>query len=170
MGAWIETKEGVKLTYADKSHPVWVRGLKPSRLQRPAACKIESHPVWVRGLKHLFSVHSNYIGYVAPRVGAWIETGSSTSSPSPATAAVAPRVGAWIETIEASKYILIHPSHPVWVRGLKQDTERNETQYRSVSHPVWVRGLNHIESASSKYEWVVAPRVGAWIETAFPFS
>ena len=34
-----------------------------------------------------------------------------------------------------------------------------------MSHPVWVRGLKH------KYKWfcsvgfVVAPRVGAWIET-----
>ena len=35
----------------------------------------------------------------------------------------------------------------------------------SLSHPVWVRGLKHLHVAISLYKVVVAPRVGAWIET-----
>ena len=33
-----------------------------------------SHPVWVRGLKLLGFVLKDEVEYVAPRVGAWIET------------------------------------------------------------------------------------------------
>ena len=33
-------------------------------------------------------------------------------------------------------------SHPVWVRGLKQDC-RGRNGIHAVSHPVWVRGLKH---------------------------
>ena len=51
VGAWIETQGLLQYESPKKSHPVWVRGLKPlilliSHLRRP------SHPVWVRGLKH----------------------------------------------------------------------------------------------------------------------
>ena len=55
--------------------------------------------------------------YVAPRVGAWIETflGIITALP----VFVAPRVGAWIETSVAFPHHWIMQSHPVWVRGLK---------------------------------------------------
>ena len=56
-----------------------------------------SHPVWVRGLK-LTSIRNGVtITYVAPRVGAWIETRSSELTLS-VIPMVAPRVGAWIET------------------------------------------------------------------------
>ena len=54
-----------------------------------------SHPVWVRGLK-LEVTLSNNSDYVAPRVGAWIETLDALSHH--ADKQVAPRVGAWIET------------------------------------------------------------------------
>ena len=55
--------------------------------------------------------------YVAPRVGAWIET--KVVLVNHMTKIVAPRVGAWIETenIEAIRQGI--KSHPVWVRGLK---------------------------------------------------
>ena len=49
-----------------------------------------------------------------------------------------------------------------WIETLVADSTHNY----DVSHPVWVRGLKH------KYKWfcsvgfVVAPRVGAWIETS----
>ena len=33
---------------------------------------------------------------------------------------VAPRVGAWIETGSIRRYAFKEVSHPVWVRGLKQ--------------------------------------------------
>ena len=33
------------------------------------------------------------------------------------------------------------------------------------SHPVWVRGLKLISGVNDQLKAVVAPRVGAWIET-----
>ena len=99
---------------------------------------------------------------------------------------VAPRVGAWIETREVWGLRDGTPSHPVWVRGLKQsasqnnageaivaprvgawiETLRHGTHWeRILSHPVWVRGLKlHIGKIPHLYSRV-APRVGAWIET-----
>ena len=78
------------------SHPVWVRGLKlfhPTKITSWG----KSHPVWVRGLKLSNLKKRNIIcSFVAPRVGAWIET-FLRISPSPIKE-VAPRVGAWIET------------------------------------------------------------------------
>ena len=55
---------------------------------------------------------------VAPRVGAWIETSSSRQHTM--NTDVAPRVGAWIETHRLfGESYLEFGSHPVWVRGLK---------------------------------------------------
>ena len=51
-------------------------------------------------------------------------------------------MGAWIETILLEDYDIEAASHPVWVRGLKQQ------------HAARYDGLHN-----------VAPRVGAWIET-----
>ena len=78
--------------------------------------------------------------YVAPRVGAWIETlvreinkrlpGSHPvwvrglkpkgRTLKPPLTTVAPRVGAWIETDKSLNLSSTESSHPVWVRGLKQ--------------------------------------------------
>ena len=80
------------------------------------------------------------------------------------------------------------PSHPVWVRGLKQLTKKvfPQSRFPSVaprvgawietdtpgqlrgfteSHPVWVRGLKR-ELGADCLGGLVAPRVGAWIETS----
>ncbi len=74
-------------------------------------------------------------------MGAWIET--SVSLPCFTIKSVAPRVGAWIETsIIADKVPLCVMSHPVWVRGLKQEGNQFNAEQNQV-----------------------APRVGAWIET-----
>ena len=73
VGAWIETE--------------------PSRNK----CKIyKSHPSWVRGLKPLFRFLGLSLDWVAPLVGAWIET--QVRAPFNYVALVAPLVGAWIET------------------------------------------------------------------------
>ena len=57
---------------------------------------------------------------VAPRVGAWIET--ELFQYICASLCVAPRVGAWIETCFVLALLdFAALSHPVWVRGLKQD-------------------------------------------------
>ena len=57
---------------------------------------MQSHPSWVRGLKLLFIVLFFLVLYVAPLVGAWIETTSSQNEAWKSS--VAPLVGAWIET------------------------------------------------------------------------
>ena len=54
-------------------------------------------------------------------------------------------------------------SHPVWVRGLKLPKDGASACCR-LSHPVWVRGLKHLTDILLT-EQLVAPRVGAWIET-----
>ena len=56
-------------------------------------------------------------------------------------------------------------SHPVWVRGLKHDGVSYD-QFYNVSHPVWVRGLKPTFARNRVQVSTVAPRVGAWIETA----
>ena len=95
-------------------------------------------------------------------------------------------MGAWIETLEQGLTKLLAMSHPTWVRGLKLPT-LPIMLFRQVSHPTWVRGLKHNAVASgyalgkSHPTWVrglkllrvaqlvcllmVAPYVGAWIET-----
>ena len=95
MGAWIETQlRQIRIQGMMWSHPVWVRGLKLSMIN----CQLNKD-------------------YVAPRVGAWIETlGMCYSHSIPP---VAPRVGAWIETLTMRCLTDRIKSHPVWVRGLK---------------------------------------------------
>ena len=56
-----------------------------------------SHPAWVRGLKRIEYENSTTAYFVAPRVGAWIETDMME------------------QLREKSE------SHPAWVRGLKLD-------------------------------------------------
>ena len=56
-------------------------------------------------------------------------------------------------------------SHPVWVRGLKLCALRI-CLILEVSHPVWVRGLKLQRKRPGTRPVIVAPRVGAWIETA----
>ena len=56
---------------------------------------------------------------VAPRAGAWIETKKHHKKNT--SDRVAPRAGAWIETISSLKKLNARKSHPVRVRGLKQE-------------------------------------------------
>ena len=56
-------------------------------------------------------------------------------------------------------------SLPVWERGLKPEFVGQRGQYRR-SLPVWERGLKHVLHRAAANGRAVAPRVGAWIETA----
>ena len=95
-------------------------------------------------------------------MGAWIETRRTPRKATPP--GVAPRVGAWIETPICWFGLCPMMSHPVWVRGLK--LAHRYTPSRDVmSHPVWVRGLKLTALIAVIVLLVVAPRVGAWIET-----
>ena len=77
---------------------------------------------------------------------------------------VAPRAGAWIETTLHLRNSLLQVSHPVRVRGLKQN--KSPAIGRSNrSHPVRVRGLKLALVQLCFLSKTVAPRAGAWIET-----
>ena len=116
--------------------------------------------MWVRGLKlGLRSIYHNG-DWVAPYVGAWIETQDTLRASRQAS--VAPYVGAWIETWQHSPIacgLLVAPyvgawietwlfkinalplqSHPMWVRGLKLENDPRLKNH-IWSHPMWVRGL-----------------------------
>ena len=72
--------------------------------------------MWVRGLKH------------------------NKFSPVDSEKYVAPYVGAWIETPDGAIYGRDGGSHPMWVRGLKQNNQALRI-FLYLSHPMWVRGL-----------------------------
>ena len=60
----------------------------------------------------------NYLmKFVAPYVGAWIET--TILRTYKILVEVAPYVGAWIETSAWLSVSSVAASHPMWVRGLK---------------------------------------------------
>ena len=50
VGAWIETFDYIFSEQDRKSHPMWVRGLKPLYFEIVVFVEL-SHPMWVRGLK-----------------------------------------------------------------------------------------------------------------------
>ena len=72
-------------------------------------------------------------------------------------------MGAWIETWATYAADLDIPSRPTWARGLKLLTAKVE-DIESVSRPTWARGLKQRLSKLLLVP-VVAPHVGAWIET-----
>ena len=141
VGAWIETWCSNKnVSLHNKSHPTWVRGLKQVMCTNPLTIK-KSHPTWVRGLKHRITQILLITEYVAPYVGAWIETS--------------------VLSLYVANY---SKSHPTWVRGLKHFGVGGFTTY-NLSHPTWVRGLKHASWLGLEVCKKVAPYVGAWIET-----
>ena len=77
---------------------------------------------------------------------------------------VAPRVGAWIETLVAPRLRVPKVSHPVWVRGLKPCHKARPKTPTRVAPRVgaWIETPK--QKAKEMMRWV-APRVGAWIET-----
>ena len=73
----------------------------------------------------------------------------------------------WVRGLKrkSTPYLVkVFPSHPVWVRGLKL-RNKNIIIDTGVSHPVWVRGLKPLVIYKVFASTLVAPRVGAWIET-----
>ena len=57
---------------------------------------------------------------------------------------VAPYVGAWIETFVDYFEQSSGESHPMWVRGLKLQKQKHKDR-QGKSHPMWVRGLKQKE-------------------------
>ena len=73
-------------------------------------------------------------------------------------------MGAWIETTYLTNMSETIESHPAWVRGLKPIRAQGVT-LKIESHPAWVRGLKLGYIGKNKPAVIVAPCVGAWIET-----
>ena len=72
MGAWIETEQLGEHNEGGQSLPTWERGLKLYGCGFARRARM-SLPTWERGLKHVCYCYYCYC-YVAPHVGAWIET------------------------------------------------------------------------------------------------
>ena len=73
----------------------------------------------------------------------------------------------WVRGLKPRKEednIRFDQSHPMWVRGLKPRKEEDNIRFDQ-SHPMWVRGLKQTTERSRYLAAVVAPHVGAWIET-----
>ena len=73
-------------------------------------------------------------------------------------------MGAWIETVDKGTEDVRGASHPVWVRGLKQKMQLNHFQLFLVAPRVgaWIETPLYLRGFECTF---VAPRVGAWIET-----
>ena len=69
----LKLSASVPLERVNPSHPTWVRGLKLIMFYF-FDLTMQSHPTWVRGLKQIHHDQNREILYVAPYVGAWIET------------------------------------------------------------------------------------------------
>ena len=63
------------------------------------------------------------------------------------------------------KLISVKESRPAWARGLKHDKPLGTTT-SDESRPAWARGLKRFVLPLLPPLDGVAPRVGAWIETA----
>ncbi len=73
MGAWIETHAAAGLSRAETVAPrvgAWIE----TWFEKITMAQLASHPVWVRGLKPTYGQILQNQYHVAPRVGAWIET------------------------------------------------------------------------------------------------
>ena len=161
-GAWIETPPVPIHIISAWSPPARGRGLKrtPTRqLCGPRA----SPPARGRGLKHDPLCGLPFADGVAPRAGAWIETPlDGCSRPG---AAVAPRAGAWIETGKNNQFPRVPESPPARGRGLK--LKRCQAANAGfMSPPARGRGLKRAVRQACRQHSPVAPRAGAWIETA----
>jgi len=124
------------------SRPVRARGLKPE------AAKGRNRDVTVAPragawIETGYASNSALRFPVAPRAGAWIET--TTRKSGAGICAVAPRAGAWIETAINSGKVMAGPlSRPVRARGLKPIWSL-PTRRSSRSRPVRARGLKHAQ-------------------------
>ena len=109
VGAWIETPFPLVAWLVGKSHPTWVRGLKPKQLKTKIKYN-RSHPTWVRGLKlwcnqlegNALMSHPTLVRGLKP---SYVPVGADGKP-------VAPYVGAWIETLENRQVRCLFPVAP----------------------------------------------------------
>ncbi len=93
--------------------------------------------------------------FVAPRVGAWIETiGSGLGI---GNCQVAPRVGAWIETVYDHNAVYLGEVAPrvgAWI----ETSYGSDTKSLLQSRPAWARGLKHWQQSADPQTLCRAPR------------
>ena len=139
VGAWIETMEhGGSKTFA-QSRPTWARGLKLEVRDRVRRGGLASRPTWARGLKLGESRTGPAIRRSRPTWARGLKPGMAAILASGLW--VAPHVGAWIETYaRSSMSVWICASRPTWARGLKRASNHRSCPLQS-SRPTWARGL-----------------------------
>ena len=123
--------------------------------------------MWVRGLKPVNDGIILTTNRVAPHVGAWIETQGFGH-----LAQLVQSHPMWVRGLKQVGYVAnlwLFTSHPMWVRGLKLSSLKSSV-VNVESHPMWVRGLKQQPLYVLPYQPVVAPHVGAWIETPITTS
>ena len=126
-----------------------------------------SPPAWGRGLKLRSQGLRARKFRVAPRVGAWIET--LTTSEGRRYENVSPP--AWGRGLKRFRHGVVDKhlvSPPAWGRGLKRVEECGDEVRSLASPPAWGRGLKLGVDERAEGALDVAPRVGAWIETISP--
>jgi len=123
-----------------------------------------SRPVRARGLKPTPAEFATAWAWVAPRAGAWVETTGSgrTASGHPRSRPVRAR------GLKHSRDVSVNrgdASRPVRARGLKLGNTLGPVR-SGLSRPVRARGLKHRVGEVRCTPLPVAPRAGAWVETA----
>ena len=180
MGAWIETLRRTACQWRLTSHPIWVRGLKHRHYcisHVPCSRTLYGCVDWnlmiiimvwngtCRTLYGCVDWNQHQHGhsdseFVAPYMGAWIETCKRIRSSRHKN--VAPYMGAWIETLKATECqcrltrrtlygcvdwnplvtliimdVFVAPYMDAWI----ETTCACEDRSHDSSHPIWVRRL-----------------------------
>ena len=163
MGVWIETNQRHYHSGQDRSHPVWVCGLKLA-IVIYMLYNILSHPVWVCGLKQDHCKYLRYRDQVTPCMGVWIETLRSWKYF--ILIEVTPCMGVWIETGRGKNPTLESASHTLY--GCVDWNLLAKTFGRKgLSHTLYgCVDWNKLTSISI-INTQVTPCMGVWIETSW---
>ena len=139
-GAWIETGTRYRVRAPTSSPPVRGRGLKLNAELPDRVLFRSSPPVRGRGLKLLQPLYFRLFQCVAPRAGAWIETGPTPIST--VIEASPPVRGRGLKRPCTQSRGRCRKSPPVRGRGLKQASRQiRRSQEAMASPPVRGRGL-----------------------------
>ena len=184
MGAWIETAETEDSWTAYQVAPfmgAWIETVR-SHSWKPVSVSL---PSWERGLKPLNTGNGERNNIVAPFMGAWIET-LWTSGPWWCRTRSLPSWERGLKQWNHLRSARWDESLPSWERGLKPFSIKmcssliSRSLHGSVdwnlvgvapgldparSLPSWERGLKLLMWVFMKVGYLVAPFMGAWIET-----
>ena len=184
MDAWIEIKVlGYYQAELQKSHPLWMRGLKYQSLYTVWLIGW-SHPLWMRGLKSWYFDHSTWnisrILYgcvdwngavwcikvccfqVASFMDAWIEILSFRKNTKNHN--VASFMDAWIEIASSCEICWLTVRRILYGCVDWNYSDIRSIDYEMWSHPLWMRGLKLSFKKFFPRVFNVASFMDAWIE------